>query len=188
MDDLSPLTDAAFDIVHHPVSTCYIPDVERVYRQVARVLKPGGLYISQHKQPTSLQIAERDRRDRYVIGVGYYHAGPLPPVNDHAYREPGATEYLHRWQELIGGMCRAGLVIEDLVEPRRGDPQAEPGHFRHRGMFVPPYVRVKARRLAGATQATPVAPALWTPAGSSTRERIPDPTDHTADDHDSRDD
>jgi SAM-dependent methyltransferase len=161
MDDLSGLADASFDIVHHPVSTCYIRDLAAVYREVARVLKPGGLYISQHKQPVCLQVADRDRQDRYVIGVSYYHEGPLPPVNDDSYREPGAVEYLHRWQELIGGLCRAGFVIEDLVEPKRGDPQAQPGHFRHRGMSVPPFVRIKARRIA--TNPLPTTKTLWMP-------------------------
>lgn len=161
MHDLGMLTDEAFDIVHQPVSTCYVPDVTAVYREVARVLRDGGLYISQHKQPTCLQIVERDAHDRYVVGVRYYHSGPLPPVGDTSYREPGAVEFLHRWENLAGGLCRAGFVIEDLREPCRADPRAAPGHFGHRGQFVPPYVRIKARRLPHRT--TSSTPALWTP-------------------------
>jgi ubiquinone/menaquinone biosynthesis C-methylase UbiE len=147
MDDLSIFEDATFDIVHQPVSTCYVPRIKDVYQEIARVLRHRGLYISQHKQPTSLQLAERDSSDRYVIGIPYYHGDPLPPVKDTAYREPGAVEYLHRWEQLVGDLCRSGLLIEDLVEPRRGDPNAKPGHFRHRGMYVAPYVRIKARRI-----------------------------------------
>ncbi|MFV0443773.1 MAG: class I SAM-dependent methyltransferase [Planctomycetaceae bacterium] len=162
MDDLSGLVDGSFDIVHHPVSTCYVRDLAAVYGEVARVLKPGGLYVSQHKQPVCLQVVERDRQDRYVIGIGYYHEGPLPPVADVSYREPGAVEYLHRWQDLIGNLCRAGFVVEDLIEPKRGDPTARPGHYRHRGMSVPPFVRIKARRVATATQSAPAAP-IWLP-------------------------
>lgn len=159
MTDLSMLPDESFDIVHQPVSTCYVSDLQAVYREVARVLRIGGMYISQHKQPTSLQIVERDRRDRYVIGVPYYHDGPLPPVGDKSYREPGAVEFLHRWDELVGGLCRAGLTLEDLREPYRGDPQAAPDHYGHRGLYVAPYVRMKARR-----QARPAPPpAIWTP-------------------------
>jgi SAM-dependent methyltransferase len=164
MDDLSVLEDATFDLVHQPVSSCYVPRVADVYREVARVLRDGGTYISQHKQPASLQIAERDERQRYVLGIGYYHDGPLPPVADTSYREPGATEYLHRWQDLVGGLCRAGFVLEDLVEPRRGDPRAEPGNFRHRGMYVAPYVRLKARRVPRG-EAQPTS-AIWTPEGA----------------------
>ncbi|MEW4528995.1 class I SAM-dependent methyltransferase [Maioricimonas sp. JC845] len=164
MDDLSMLDDASFDIVHQPVSTCYVPKLEPVYSEVARVLRDGGLYISQHKQPTSLQIAERDERDRYVIGVPYYHADPLPPVPDRSYREPGATEYLHRWEEIVGGLCRSGFVIEDLVEPRRGVPTAKPGDYRHRGMYIAPYLRLKARRVAARPVLDDRSP-IWTPSG-----------------------
>lgn len=162
MDDLSALSEASFDIVHQPVSTCYVPDLAAVYREISRVTRDGGIYICQHKQPVSLQITHRDARDRYVIGVEYYHQGPLPPVEDRSYRERGATEFLHRWDQLVGELCRAGFVIEDLREPSRADHKAAPGHFGHRGRFAPPYVRMKARR---SPRMQPVAgtSSLWLP-------------------------
>jgi len=162
MDHLPMLADAAFDIVHQPVSTCYVPDIAAVYREVARVLRPGGLYISQHKSPTSLQISHKDLRHRYVIGVEYYHKGPLPAVADKSYRETGTTEYVHRWEQLVGELCRAGFVIEDLREPRRADPSSPPGHFGHRGRYVAPYVRIKARRVRDEA-VSPAVPQLWMP-------------------------
>tara|TARA_R110002111_G_scaffold256979_2_gene324614 strand:+ start:103644 stop:104441 length:798 start_codon:yes stop_codon:yes gene_type:complete len=162
MDDLSALHEAQFDIVHQPVSTCYVPDVEAVYREVARVMRPGGLYISQHKTPTSLQIMNRDQQNTYVIGLEYYQQGPLPKGDDRSYREEGATEYLHRWEQLTGGLCRQGFVIEDLREPVRADPSAPVGHFRHRGRYVAPYVRIKARRLEQSVNSERPT-ALWVP-------------------------
>lgn len=162
MDNLSMLADASFDIVHQPVSTCYVPDILAVYKEISRVSRDGGLYISQHKQPTCMQVSGRDARDQYLIGIRYYHKGPLPPVTDDAYREPGAVEFLHRWEDLVGGLCRAGFALEDLREPYRGDETAQPGHYRHRGLFIAPYVRLKARRLPRATEPK-AAPALWVP-------------------------
>lgn len=162
MHDLAAFPEACFDIVHQPVSTCYVPDVTAVYGEVSRVLRDGGLYISQHKQPTSLQIVERDASNRYVIGVKYYHQGPLPPVGDTSYREAGTVEFLHRWEDLVGGLCRAGLLIEDLREPCRADDSAVPGEFGHRGQYIPPYVRIKARRVARGANAAPAA-VLWVP-------------------------
>ena len=162
MHNLSMLPDRSFDIVHQPVSTCYVPDILAVYGEVSRVLRDGGIYISQHKQPTSLQVVERDAGNRYVVGVKYYHTGPLPPVGDTSYREPGTVEFLHRWEDLVGGLCRAGLLLEDLREPCRADDDARPGHFGHRGQFIPPYVRLKARRAPRETTAK-AAPILWTP-------------------------
>jgi SAM-dependent methyltransferase len=161
MDRLEALQNETFDIVHQPVSTCYVPEIVRVYEEVARVLRDGGLYISQHKQPTSLQIVGRDAADRYVLGTRYYRSGPLPPASDRSYREDGTQEFLHRWEDLVGGLCRAGFVLEDLREPYRGDETAEVGHYKHRGLFTPPYVRMKARRLA--RTAAPRS-TIWTPA------------------------
>ena len=162
MEDLSCLGEALFDLVHQPVSTCYVPSVEGVYREIARVLKDGGLYISQHKTPTSLQVTHRTERYEYVIGREYYHEGPLPSCEDTSYREAGTVEYLHRWEQLVGGLCRSGFVIEDLVEPYRADKNAPAGHFRHRGQFIAPYVRMKARRKPREETIAP-RPTIWTP-------------------------
>ena len=46
MDFLPMLQDASFDIVIHPVSTCYVPDIAKVYTEVARLLVDDGIYIS----------------------------------------------------------------------------------------------------------------------------------------------
>lgn len=163
MEDLSMLHEKSFDIVHQPVSTCYVPNIARVYAEIARVTRDGGLYISQHKQPTSAQITRRDERDHFVVGIEYYHTGPLPRTEDTSYRERGAVEYLHRWDDLIGELCRSGFVIEDLREPRRADAKAPVEHFGYRGRFIPPYVRLKARRLPREQNANAEAPKIWIP-------------------------
>jgi SAM-dependent methyltransferase len=162
MDDLSMLGRGEFDIVVQPVSTCYVPDIAAVYREVARIIAPGGLYISQHKQPASLQADVRPSQRGYQLTEPYYREGPLPAVVGSRHREPGTLEYLHRWQQLIGGLCRAGFVVEDLIEPVHAKPNAEAGTFAHRSQFVPPYVRIKARRVGTATSNGALA-QLWTP-------------------------
>jgi len=164
MDDLSMLHDASFDIVHQPVSTCYVPEIGRVYTEIARVLRDGGLYVSQHKQPISLQIVGRSGPEHYVVGVDYYLAGPIPPGKDVSYREAGATEYLHRLEQIVGELCRSGFVVEDFSEPYRADPKAPAGHYGHRGRFVPPYLRMKARRKPRPAEGEKSAGAsIWIP-------------------------
>ena len=146
MDDLAMFAAGEFDIVIQPVSTCYLSDVKRTYAQVAHVTAKGGIYVSQHKQPTSLQASTRPSESGYELIEPYYRDGPLPAVSGSLHREEGTLEYLHRWEELLGAMCRAGFVIEDLVEPRHARPDQPPGTFAHRSYYVAPYVRVKARR------------------------------------------
>jgi len=148
IDNLSALPAASFDTVVHPVSTCYVPDVTAVYREASRVTVPGGLYISQHKQPTSLQADFHPLpRGGYEITAPYYRTAPLPAVSGSSHREEGTLEFLHRWEDLLGALCRAGFVIEDLAEPLHARPDAERGSFAHRSQFVAPYVRIKARRV-----------------------------------------
>jgi SAM-dependent methyltransferase len=148
MDDLSMFAPGEFDAVIHPVSTCYVPDVAPVFRAVARVIRVGGLYVSQHKSPVSLQasLQPNGARGTYSLLESYYRQGPLPPTQPSRLREHGTLEFLHRWEELMGGICRAGFVIEDLLEPLHADPHAGHGSFGHRARFVAPYVRIKARR------------------------------------------
>jgi len=148
MDDLSMFSASEFDLVIHPVSTCYVPQIEPVYREVARVIREGGIYVSQHKTPTSLQADVQPSSRGYELTEPYYRQGPLPPVVGSRHREEGTLEFLHRWEEIIGGMCRSGFVIEDLVEPMHAQPDA-PSTFGHRSRYVAPYVRIKARRVGG---------------------------------------
>ncbi|HWA97563.1 MAG TPA: class I SAM-dependent methyltransferase [Pirellulales bacterium] len=159
MDDLSMFAAGAFDLVVQPVSTCYVPDVTAVYRQVARVITPGGLYISQHKQPASLQCAIDPSAHGYELVEPYYRSGPLPMVAGSLHREHGTLEFLHRWQELLGGLCRSGFVIEDVDEPLHAAAEAESGSFAHRSRYVAPYVRMKARRVGRPGETKHV----WTP-------------------------
>lgn len=162
MDDV-PKADESFDIVHQPVSTCYMPRVAEVYQEVARLLTDGGLYISQHKTPTSLQVTTHDAHGRYIIGLEQFTVGPLPSVADKSYREPDSAEYLHTYHELVGGLCRSGFILEDFVEPRWVNPVGRPGEIGHRGRFVSPYVRLKARRIRKRT-VPENQPVIWTPS------------------------
>jgi SAM-dependent methyltransferase len=81
MHDLAMLGAGRFDLVVHPVSTCYLPDVAGVFREVARVTKPGGRYVSQHKAPASLQATlEPGAAGRYELLHPQSLADPLPPA------------------------------------------------------------------------------------------------------------
>jgi SAM-dependent methyltransferase len=148
MDELSMFAAGEFDIVIQPVSTCYVADVSRTFTGVARVTRPGGLYISQHKSPASLQADITPTGDGYRLNEPYYRRGPLPAAGLSRVRELGTLEFLHRWEQLVGGICRSGFVVEDLVEPLHADEQADFGTFGHRSRYVAPYVRIKARRSA----------------------------------------
>ena len=147
MDDLSMFVTGRFDLVIHPVSTCYLPDVAAVFREVARVTRAGGLYVSQHKSPVSLQATLQPNADgRYELEHPQQGETPLPAAAPSRLREPGTQEFIHSFSALCGGICAAGFVIEDVGEPDHAQPGEGLGTFAHRAAFLPPYIRVLARK------------------------------------------
>jgi SAM-dependent methyltransferase len=148
MSDLSMFEPEQFDLVAHPVSTCYVPDIEPVFVQIARVLRPNGLYVSQHKQPMNLQASLELIHGRYVIETPVGQAAKsIPAGQSSLLREPETIEFAHSLDAIVGGICRAGMSIEAISEPDHAKLDSEPGTMGHRSRFIRPYLRVKARKL-----------------------------------------
>ncbi len=149
LDQLDGLEKEEFDVVVQPVSSCYLADLQPMFREVARVLRVGGLYVSQHKQPAAVQADASWLEGGYRVAHPYFDGVPLAPndVADNALREADTWEFIHSLEAIVGGVCRAGMVIEDLTEPVRADAWALAGSERHRACYLPPYLKLKARRV-----------------------------------------
>ena len=59
MRDLSQFDAESFDIVFNPASTVFIDDVRSFYRGCARVLKPGGVFLTCVANPVLYLFDER---------------------------------------------------------------------------------------------------------------------------------
>lgn len=138
MRDLSGLDDESFDIVYG-TAVCYVPDAREVYRQVARVLRPGGLYRTDWGQP-AIHFAAWD-------GEGYRVAKPYAErVNR---REDGGIEFRHYMDDIFNGLLEAGFSIrqvEDLSRDVKADSEALPGTWAHEGTYVGGAFVVVARK------------------------------------------
>ncbi|WP_437201186.1 class I SAM-dependent methyltransferase [Planctomicrobium sp. SH664] len=152
--DLSCLPTQTFDLVLQPVSTCYVQELAPMYVEVARALKPGGLYLSQHKSPASLQAGEWNSAAGYSVATSAVSGGTLQPTHRLGLpqREGEMIEHVHSLDTLLGELCRSGFVIEDLQEPLRADAWAPENSAAHRALYFPPYLKVLARRRGPRTQ------------------------------------
>lgn len=122
MRDLSRFPDQSFDLIFHPVSNCFIPDVEPVWREAFRVLRPGGSLLSGFANPVlylfHLQgYEDSDLTVRYSIP--YADETDLPPdalASLKAENEP--MEFGHSLESQLGGQIEAGFLIKGFYEDR----------------------------------------------------------------------
>ena len=154
MLDLSELHGRDYDLVYQPISTLYVPNVRRLYREVAQVLRPRGYYWSEHWNPVQMQLADERPWDGEAYRVAYPQGTgePLAWVLDGDPEAPDAVvswNYIHSLDTLVGGLCSAGFVILRFGERDSGDPDAEPGSDDHLGAYLPTFFSMLARLRAG---------------------------------------
>ena len=152
MRDLSRLPAQSFDIVHHPYALGFVPEVASVFREVARVLRPGGRYYLQCANPFSLGVGTQDwngegytLKQPYVAGAQISYADePWVYANQKAGDAPipAPREYRHTLGTLVNGLADWGFVLQHLTEFKdiAPDPDAEPGSWQHLTAIVPPWL------------------------------------------------
>ena len=131
-----PFGDSSFDLVINPVSLCYVRDVEPIWREVARVLRPGGVLLT--GLDTGVNFVVDEAEERIVRGL------PFDPIADPELmrvleQEDGGVQFSHTTGELLGSLLRAGLVLDDLY-----DDVNEEGRLGELG--IPSFLAVRAHK------------------------------------------
>lgn len=131
-----PFEDASFDIIFHPVSNCYIKDVQHVWKECARVLKPGGLLMAGLDNGINFLF---DGDESHITG-----SLPFDPLENEEQlnflqKDDSGVQFSHTIEEQIGGQIRAGFELLDVFE----DTNSE-GYLKDHG--VPAFWGTLARR------------------------------------------
>ena len=113
MTEPLPFADSSFDMVVNPVSNHYIRDIYPVFREIYRVLKPGGSFLA--GLDTGIYWAFNED------GNGLAHRLPFDPLADDAIRQEliendMALVFSHTLEEQIGGQLKAGFLLRELLE------------------------------------------------------------------------
>ncbi|MCX6039088.1 MAG: class I SAM-dependent methyltransferase [Chloroflexi bacterium] len=120
MRDLSAFSDEAFDLVFHPVSNVFCPEVRPVWREAFRVLRHGGLLLAGFANPIYYMFgthADEQKTLQVRYAIPYSDLNDMEPEElDICIEEGIPLEFGHSLTDLIAGQTDAGFVITGFYE------------------------------------------------------------------------
>lgn len=134
MTDLSRLATESFDLVFHPVSNVFVPDVLVVWRECYRVIKRGGALLAGFMNPSIFLFnqSEADETGSMVVRypLPYREPESLPASEQDEWRESGRpAAFSHSLEAQIGGQLMAGFVLTGLYEDTWSDEATSLNRF-----------------------------------------------------------
>ncbi len=158
MRDLSAFADDSFDIVWHPYSINFVPSVAPVFDEVARVLRPGGLYRMMCMNPFFAAMDEKRWTELGYPVARLYADGEITFTDDHwefedsagtVQRVKGPREFCHTLHTVVDGLVQRKFVILGVWEELTWDDNPEPGTWEHMKAVMPPWFTFWARYQPG---------------------------------------
>jgi len=157
MRDLSIFTANSFDFIWQPYSINFVPDPRPVFREVARIIRPGGLYRLQFANPFVQAIEEEDwdgngypLNQPYVDGAEIIYADTawtLRREDGSSVKVEGPHEFRHALSVILTELAARGFVLQGLWEDSDRtppDPEAAPGTWEHFIAVAPPFLVLRA--------------------------------------------
>lgn len=129
MKDLSALQSGSFDVVFNPCSVGFVDEVRPIWREVARVLRPGGAFLCGFVNPWFF-LFDSDAFDDGKLLVTRrlpYRDIDYPDMMAKFADKGEPVEFSHTLSDLIGGQLDAGLMLVDLFEDNWTDWRALTG-------------------------------------------------------------
>mgnify|MGYP000653060676 CR=1 FL=1 len=129
MRDLSTFRENTFDLIFHPCSNCFVPDILPVWRECARVLTHGGTLLAGVCNPLFFVLdPELEKQDVLQIRYGVPYSDVTSLTDEERRRYTDVNEPLcfgHTLEDQLGGQMDAGLIMTGLFEDR--DPSTPLG-------------------------------------------------------------
>lgn len=112
-----PFNDETFDIVFHPVSNCYVEDVQYIFNEVYRVLKKGGIFLAGLNNEINYIV---DQNEKEIVWKMPFNPLKDEKAKEFMVKENAGMQFSHNMTEQIGGQLKAGFTLVDIYEDTNG--------------------------------------------------------------------
>ena len=116
MANLEMFPDESFDLIVHPCSNLFVPDIVPVWREAFRVLRSGCCLLSGFANPT-MYVFDLELADK----AGVLEVKHSLPYSDGPRGISEPMEFSHSLELQIGGQIAAGFSITGLYEDAHVD-------------------------------------------------------------------
>ena len=125
MADLSCFADETFDLIVHPCSNTFVPDIKPVWREAYRVLRTGGALLSGFCNPLMFlfddDLLEEKGEFKVRHRIPYSDLTSITEEERARYAEQDEPIcFGHTLEDQIGGQTEAGFAITGFYEDDRG--------------------------------------------------------------------
>jgi SAM-dependent methyltransferase len=139
--DLAFLRADSIDVVFSSYAFGYVDDLNRVFRQVHRVLKPGAPLVFSLPHPAAAMF-DGDSADPLVVRRSYFDQAPV----EHEMGGVVFTDYHHTFADIYLGLARSSYRVDLIVEPEPVPSGRRTAEWRDAYLYVPRTLIVRARK------------------------------------------
>src|SRR5207244_9652565 len=140
--DLAFLRADSIDLAFSAYAFGFVEDLNRVFRQVHRVLKVGAPLVFSLPHPAYDMIDDDDPVEPLLIRRSYYDRTPI----DYEWNGIAFTDYRHTISDLFTTLSRASFRVGTVLEPEPLPSGPRSMHWHDTFVFVPRTLIVRARK------------------------------------------
>lgn len=139
--DLAFIRADTIDLVFSAFAFGFVEDLNRVFRQVHRVLKQQAPLVFSLPHPC-YDLIDDDADLALLIRRSYFDRSPI----DYEWNDVAFTDYHHTISDIFTGLTRANFRVETILEPEPVVGARRSMHWRETFRYVPRTLIVRARK------------------------------------------
>jgi len=132
----------SIDVVFSAYALALVEDLNRVFRQVHRVLKQGAPFVFSLPHPSSHLIDDDDPEQPLLIRRSYFDRASLK----YDFEGMPLSAHHHTFSDLFTGLSRANFSVDTVLEPEPTADGHRSSHWRDVYTRVPRTLVMRARK------------------------------------------